>query len=288
MVHKPAVTVTSDDDLESWLGFFRAGNVVVLGGAGVSTDSGIPDYRDDQGRFKHGKPIDFRDFSAAIEVRRRYWARSMVGYSRVKHAEPNAAHVALCRLERQGAVDLVITQNVDGLHQRAGSRNVLDLHGRLDRVLCLGCGAMLTRDAMQRRLFDENPDWVARAAEPHGVAPDGDAIVVEPDVRDLRVPSCVRCGGVLKPDVVFFGEHVPSERGALAAAAVEQARSLLVVGSSLMVFSGYRFVRQANRLGLPVLVINRGITRADDVASLRAHGNVGAVLSRLSTALGPA
>jgi NAD-dependent SIR2 family protein deacetylase len=174
---------------------------------------------------------------------------------------------------------------VDGLHQRAGSQNELDLHGRIDRVVCLGCQRGTTRDQVQLQLLALNPSYVPRPAEPHRVAPDGDAIVLDPG-HDFVVPACSPCGGVLKPDVVFFGEHVPSERSRRAAQAIDTARALLVVGSSLMVFSGYRVVRQATQLGVPVLVINRGTTRADSVAALRAHGNAGELLLRLSQGLG--
>lgn len=276
-----AFAATADEP--SWLQILREGGVVVLTGAGVSTDSGIPDYRDDAGRFKHAKPIDYRDFVAGPDVRRRYWARSMVGYEHLKDAQPNPAHRALCELERAGATGLLITQNVDGLHERAGSREVLDLHGRIDRVVCLDCGQGTSRAALQGRLLASNPAWSAPAR--HRIAPDGDADLTRSDFDDFAVPACVACGGVLKPDVVFFGEHVPADRSARAAAAVARARALLVVGSSLMVWSGYRFVRQAAAANIPVLVINRGTTRADSVARLRLQGNAGDLLTALAQEL---
>jgi NAD-dependent SIR2 family protein deacetylase len=204
----------------------------------------------------------------------------MVGYPRVRDAQPNPAHAALGELERLGIVDFVVTQNVDGLHQRAGTRNVLDLHGRLDRVVCLGCAARYSREVVQTWLEERNPELVGTTTLGAPTAPDGDSRL-ERVSADFDVPGCSQCGGLLKPDVVFFGEHVPPERVERANRAVEEALGLVVVGSSLMVFSGFRFVRLAARLGVPVLVVNRGITRADDLATLKLDGSAGERLQQL-------
>jgi NAD-dependent SIR2 family protein deacetylase len=250
--------------------------IAVLTGAGCSTGSGIPDYRDDSGNWKHRQPMHFAEFTATAAARQRYWARSFAGWRRIAGAKPNAAHAALARLEEQGRVTAVITQNVDGLHRRAGSHNVIDLHGVLDRVRCLDCAAVTRRDALQRRLGALNTSW--RAA-PAALAPDGDARLADADVLDFVVADCEDCGGVLKPDVVFFGESVPVERVAAASERVLAASALLVVGSSLMVLSGFRFARLAFEAGLPVAVLNRGVTRADSLASHRLAGDCGELLA---------
>ena len=257
------------------------GGVVALTGAGVSTESGIPDYRDERGQWKRPEPMQYREFTSSEASRRRYWARSLLGFSVLGAARPNLAHLALADLERRGAISLVITQNVDGLHQAAGSREVVDLHGRIDRVVCLACQRRTPRSSLQHELLALNPGWADRAAV---VAPDGDADPGDADYENFRVPSCI-CGGVLKPDVVFFGEHVPKDRVERAMSALESARSLLVVGSSLMVFSGYRFVRAAQRLGISVAVINRGHTRADAVAAIKISGEAGNTLGQVASQL---
>ncbi len=263
-----------------------AGTVTVLTGAGVSTASGIPCYRDRDGYWQHPAPVQFADFVARDAVRQRYWARSFAGWSRQAGAAPNLAHRSLAGLEVLGVLDTLITQNVDGLHQRAGSRRVVDLHGRLDRVICLDCGHSLERSGWQDRLLALNPSFHARVAAMH---PDGDAELAEPDVRQFAVPDCDACGGIVKPDVVFFGEAVPADRVADAMGAVERSGALLVAGSSLMVFSGLRFVRQAAELGKPVAIVNQGRTRADDVAALRIDADCGALLHELHRLLrGPA
>lgn len=250
------------------------GDVVVLTGAGVSTDSGIPAYRDEEGRWKQSAPMQFRDFTGAELSRQRYWARSMVGWARMAEARPNAAHEALAELERRDLLRLLITQNVDGLHSAAGSRNVVDLHGRLDRVICLQCRQLSARHELQARLVADNPSFVG---ERFVVRADGD-VELNVDYTRFRVAPCVECGGVLKPDVVFFGENVPAPRVQTAMAALEGARALVIVGSSLMVFSGFRFARAAARLGVPIAIVNRGKTRADELSSLRVDGNVGETL----------
>lgn len=256
-----------------------AGKVFVLTGAGVSTDSGIPDYRDDRGAWKVRAPVQYRDFVGSDAVRRRYWARSMRGFSRMAEARPNAAHRALSALETEGAISLLVTQNVDGLHRRGGSQNVVDLHGRLDQVRCLGCGAITERAALQSELEGHNPDFLLKTAV---IRPDGDAELSDVDYQRFEVVPCAACGGILKPHVVFFGEHVPAERVAQAMAALEAARSLLIAGSSLMVFSGFRFARAAARRGVPIAIVNRGVTRADDLATVSLRGNVGQILSALA------
>lgn len=257
--------------------------VVVLTGAGCSTDSGIPDYRDADGRWKHRRPTLYQDFMARHLVRRRYWARSMAGWPRVAAARPNAAHHALARLEASGPVAGLITQNVDGLHRAAGQRALVELHGRLDRVVCTDCGRALDRAGLQAELLRLNPGWEARL-DTH--APDGDAHLEGADYRAFRVPGCPGCGGVLKPDVVFFGESVPAGRVADAAAWLEAADALLVAGSSLGVWSGLRFARWAHAAGIPVLAVNRGRTRADPLLDLKVEMDCGRALQGLAEALG--
>ena len=260
-----------------------ADRIVALTGAGCSTDSGIPDYRDDAGAWKRKPPVFYADFVRSEGVRRRYWARSLVGWPSFASARPNAAHVALADLEASGRLHHVVTQNVDGLHQRAGSRRVIDLHGRLDQVACLSCGAVEGRERYQGRLADANPAFApGRAAR----APDGDADLPDADVSALCVPECTTCGGVLKPSVVFFGENVPGERVRDAYARVADADLLLVAGTSLRIFSGWRFVAAAAERGTPVVIVNRGATRGDDVAALRVGGSVGEILGQLVARLG--
>jgi NAD-dependent SIR2 family protein deacetylase len=250
------------------------GDVVVLTGAGVSTDSGIPAYRDEEGRWKQSAPMQFRDFTGSESSRRRYWARSMVGWARMARAEPNEAHRALSEMERRGLLRLLITQNVDGLHSLAGSENVVDLHGRLDRVVCLACQAVSSRADLQARLEAENPEFLGQSFVTRA---DGD-VELAVDYERFRLAACASCGGVLKPDVVFFGENVPAERVERAMASLQGARALVVAGSSLRVFSGFRFARAAARLSVPIAVVNLGKTRADELASLRLAGNVGELL----------
>jgi NAD-dependent SIR2 family protein deacetylase len=240
--------------------------LAVLTGAGVSTGSGIPDYRDEQGDWKRARPVEFRPFMTDPKVRRRYWARSTIGWPIVQRARPNGAHHALARMEKSGRVRLLITQNVDGLHAAAGSREVLDLHGRLDLVRCMSCDSTLPRADLQHELLARNPGWSRVEGR---VAPDGDVHLEGRDEEGFIVPDCARCGGILKPDVVFFGEAVPRERVDRAFEAVADADALLVVGSSLMVYSGYRFAEAAATAGKPVAAINLGRTRADHLLSLK-------------------
>jgi NAD-dependent SIR2 family protein deacetylase len=263
-----------EQDLSSLGALFAAGDVMVLTGAGVSTDSGIPAYRDEEGRWKQSAPMQFRDFIGPELQRQRYWARSMVGWQRMARAEPNAAHRALAELERRGRLALLVTQNVDGLHSAAGSQNVIDLHGRLDRVVCLSCKSLSSRSALQTRLVAANESFLG---ESFVTRADGD-VELTVDYSRFQVMPCLECGGMLKPDVVFFGENVPAPRVEAAMQGLREARALVIVGSSLMVFSGFRFARAAARLNVPIAVVNRGKTRADELSALRVDGNVGELL----------
>ena len=255
----------------------------VLTGAGVSTASGIPDYRDRDGRWKRAEPIRGQVFRRDERARRRYWARSYVGWPRVAAAQPNAGHRALAGLERAGLIRQLVTQNVDGLHQRAGSQRVLDLHGRLDQVDCLDCGRRLPRGRVQQMLADANPG--VRPASPAVSAPDGDALLEAAAEAGFSVPPCPDCGGLLKPSVVFFGENVPRPRVERAFARLDASGGLLVVGSSLTVFSGYRFCLRAAERGLPIALLNRGRTRADDLVALKLDADCGDVLDAAVTSL---
>lgn len=262
--------------LQSFHAFLcNARSLVVLSGAGVSTGSGIPDYRDRNGDWKYSQPIQFGEFMKSAAARRRYWARSYIGWRRFSRAKPNAAHQALARLEEGGKVDTVITQNVDRLHSEAGSRSVIDLHGNLAKVRCMNCGVVTERADFQAALAAANPGWTAKAKH---IRADGDAELVKDAEADFSVPGCADCTGIVKPDVVMFGESVPKERVREAMDAVDRADSLLVVGSSLMVFSGYRFARRADELGTPLAIVNRGRTRADDIAAVRIDEDCAEVL----------
>jgi NAD-dependent SIR2 family protein deacetylase len=271
----------SEDGARRVAALVAEGGVLVLTGAGVSTESGIPDYRDESGQWKRSPPMQYREFIGSEARRRRYWARSVLGFKVLGHAQPNLAHRVLADFQRRGLVSAIVTQNVDGLHQAAGADNVIDLHGRIDQVVCLGCGRTSSRASLQHELEAQNPEWAARAGI---IAPDGDADPGGADDSEFHVVACP-CGGLLKPDVVFFGENVPVARVEATLAALESSRSLLVVGSSLMVFSGYRFVRAAARLGRPIAVINRGQTRADAVAVAKLEGDAGARLSEIAARL---
>lgn len=251
--------------------------LTILSGAGCSTASGIPDYRDDLGNWKHRQPMQFSDFVADAGNRRRYWAQSFAGWSRIASAKPNRAHLAIARLEKLGFVTCVVTQNVDDLHKTAGSERVIDLHGILRKIRCLKCDSTQPRKQFQQELRDANPGWDACIS---GIAPDGDAKLSREDFAAFNVPDCTRCGGILKPDVVFFGESVPAERVANAQQYLQQSDALLVVGSSLMVFSGYRFARSANENRKPIAIVNRGTTRADDLATYKMTGDCADVLSQ--------
>ena len=275
--------VMSDSRLEDFIAAHR--RLFVLTGAGCSTGSGIPDYRDEQGAWKRTPPVTYQAFVGDGITRRRYWARSLVGWPRIAQAQPNAAHRALVALEAQGRCSQLLTQNVDGLHQAAGSRAVIDLHGRLDAVVCLGCGASSSRADVQRRLAEANPAWAGLAA---GAAPDGDADLEDRDFATFQIPACDACDGIVKPDVVFFGENVPRARVDAAMARLAQADAMLVVGSSLMVYSGLRFVHAAVRAQIPVAAVNLGRTRADDLLRFRMAAPCGDALRFLLGADVPA
>lgn len=258
----------------------RHRRVLVLTGAGLSTASGIPDYRDKDGVRKGRAPIQGPEFRRSDMVRRRYWARSLLGWPTLAGAAPNPGHLALAAMERHGAVAHVITQNVDGLHQRAGSRRLIELHGNIHNVVCLACQASYARAAIQQRLLDDNPRW-QQADQPVRALPDGDAQVEPEALEQFTIPDCERCGGVLQPDVVFFGDNIPPQRTQAALQAMDDADALLVVGSSLMVFSGYRFCRMAAQDGKPIAAINAGVTRADDLIGLKVAAAAQEVLPRL-------
>ena len=252
----------------------RHPRLVVLTGAGCSTESGIPAYRDREGAWAHRRPMTFAEFAGSAAARRRYWAGSLRGWPRVRDARPGPTHAALARLETLGRTARIVTQNVDGLHQKAGARRVVDLHGRLDAVECLGCGARVGRDDVQALLLAWNPGHATVAA---GARPDGDS-AVEAELDGFRVPDCRECGGVLKPAVVFFGENVPRPRVDEAMEALGRADALLVVGSSLMVWSGYRFVAAARARGRAVAAVNLGRTRADGELDLKLESECGPLL----------
>ncbi|WP_105101847.1 NAD-dependent protein deacetylase [Microbulbifer pacificus] len=253
----------------------RYPRLTVLTGAGVSTDSGIPDYRDRNGQWKRKPPVDHRDFMASSATRQRYWGRALIGWPVIRNSAPNPAHFHLAELERRGHIQLLITQNVDRLHQRAGSARVIDLHGRADEIRCMACDYRAMRQVVHDRSYDLNPDFRHYTAE---TAPDGDADL-EVDFSSFRVADCPDCSGILKPDVVFFGDNVPKERVQLAMDALRASDGLLVVGSSLMVYSGFRFCRYAKEWGKPIAALNFGKTRADDLIDLKLSAGIGETLA---------
>jgi NAD-dependent SIR2 family protein deacetylase len=263
----------------------RSRRLVVLTGAGCSTESGIPDYRSPGGAWTRHKPITYGAFVRSEEVRRFYWARSYRGWPRFAAARPNAAHRALADLEAGGRLHFLITQNVDDLHQEAGSRRVVQLHGRNRVVVCLDCQMEFPREAVQERLAALNASWLEKApwarlrGDEADFAPDGDAEMAQDAVGAFQAPPCVRCGGVLMPAVVFFGESVPREKVALAMDRVDESDAMLVAGSSLAVWSGFRFVKRATERGIPIAIVNIGPTRADELAALRIEAPCGSTLS---------
>jgi NAD-dependent SIR2 family protein deacetylase len=257
----------------------RHPRLLVITGAGCSTAAGIPDYRDENGAWKRREPMRYQLFTGDALARKRYWARSMLGWRTMAHAQPTAAHHALAQLEQAGRIVQLVTQNVDGLHQAAGSQAVVDLHGRIDTVCCLGCDARSARRVLQEQLMARNPDWLGLDVRS---LPDGDADLEGLDFAAFEVPDCPHCGGLLKPDVVFFGESVPRERVAAVREALAQSDAVLVAGSSLMVYSGYRFVDEAVAAGKPVAAVNIGRTRADPVLMLKVEAEVGGMLQALA------
>jgi len=262
--------------------------VAVLTGAGISTDSGIPDYRGPDS--PPSNPMTIRQFTTDPVFRQRYWARNHVGWRHMDETLPNAGHRALAALERAGAVAGIITQNVDLLHTKAGSSNVINLHGTYAQVICLGCGYTMTRAALAEHLEALNPGFIERAQAVGGleVAPDADAVIASAaDIAGFRYLDCPCCGGMLKPNIVYFGESVPNEIVAQACSMVENAEALLVVGSSLTVFSGYRFVRHAAANGIPVGIVNRGPTRGDDLATVKLENGCSETLVLLTDELLP-
>ena len=261
------MSIDAYDDLDLLFDFIdRHRRLFVLTGAGCSTASGIPDYRDANGDWKRARPVMVQDFLASEYTRKRYWARSLVGWQRMSTARPSDAHRALAALEQQGRMEQLVTQNVDRLHQAAGSGNVIDLHGRIDVVRCMRCPERLPRQQLQAELVRRNPRFAALDAL---TAPDGDADLDSIDFSAFDLPACEACGGVLKPDVVFFGENVPRERVQRAMDALERSDAMLVVGSSLMVYSGYRFAHAMAEAGKPIAAVNLGRTRADDLLALK-------------------
>ena len=260
--------------------------VAVLTGAGMSTDSGIPDYRGPDS--PPSNPMTIRQFTSDPVFRQRYWARNHVGWRHMDDTQPNAGHRAVAALQRNGVVNGVITQNVDLLHTKAGSRDVINLHGTYARVICLSCGQSRSRAALAKELDALNPGFAERVEAAGGlaVAPDADAVVA--DTTSFRYLDCASCGGMLKPDIVYFGENVPKSVVEQAFSLIDGADALLVAGSSLTVFSGYRFVRHAAALGIPVAIVNRGPTRGDDLATVKVDGGCSALLTLLSEELSPA
>jgi NAD-dependent SIR2 family protein deacetylase len=276
------VTLTlPDSDLTTLV---RNGSVTVLSGAGLSTESGIPDYRGPSGAFKRNHtPMTYQAFTRDAVARRRYWARSFLGWRMISRAAPNDGHRAVAALQQQGLVGTIITQNVDGLHQAGGASDVIELHGSLDQVICLDCGERTARLELDDRLRAAN-DGFGPDVDPDTVNPDGDVDLAEEHLDRFVVVDCVDCGGVLKPDVVFFGESVPKDRVSDCQAAVAEAGLLLVLGSSLTVYSGRRFVVQASQAGVPVAIVNQGPTRGDDHALVRVDAPLGPTLTALAAA----
>jgi NAD-dependent SIR2 family protein deacetylase len=269
--------VPSEDSAPALLAdLVASGDVMVLSGAGLSTESGIPDYRGPSGALRRHTPMTYQDFVRSPAGRHRYWARSFVGWRQIRSARPNAGHWAVAELEAAGLLTGIVTQNVDGLHQAAGARRVVELHGGLDRTVCLACGDVADRAALDERLRAVNSGFGPRAGE---VNPDGDAELPDELLDDFVMVGCLACGGgPLKPDVVFFGETVPRDRVDQCFELLERSSSLLVLGSSLTVMSGYRFVLRAAKLGLPVAIVNQGATRGDAKAALRIDAPLGVAL----------
>jgi NAD-dependent SIR2 family protein deacetylase len=279
--HECVTQTVQDSQLAALASLITAGGVAILSGAGLSTESGIPDYRGPTGVAWRAQPMTYQTFTGSAAARQRYWARSHLGWRAVAAAAPNRGHQAVAELERRGQLTGIITQNVDGLHQAAGARQVTELHGSLSRVRCLDCGQRTARTELDQRLRAANPGW---AAQPGQLNPDGDALLPDGAEARFQVVACAGCGGVLKPDVIFFGENVPRARVDSCYELVTGSRALVVLGSSLTVMSGYRFVRHAARLGIPVAIVNQGPTRGDPDAALTVDAPLGRTLSGLVAA----
>ena len=277
MLNTPTGGATaSERDVDRLADLMTGGGVVVLSGAGLSTESGIPDYRGETGAQRRGQPMTYQTFTRDPIARRRYWARSHLGWRTIADATPNAGHNAVTALADAGVVTGIVTQNVDGLHQASGARSVIELHGSLARVICLRCGDLMERHELHRRLTEANPVFQAEIAV---VNADGDVELDDADLTRFHAVDCGVCvGGMLKPDVVFFGESVPPARVASSFALVESARLLLVLGSSLTVMSGRRFVLRALKLGIPVAIVNQGTTKESHRADVVVDGRLGVVL----------
>jgi NAD-dependent SIR2 family protein deacetylase len=269
---------------------FTIGNVAILSGAGLSTESGIPDYRGPSGQARLARssgtaqPMTYQAFTGSAEARQRYWARSHLGWRHVTGAAPNAGHRTVAALERAGLVSGIITQNVDGLHQAAGARSVTELHGSLHRVVCLSCWERSSREVLDARLLAANPAWTAAVGAEPAVRADGDVALEE--TGGFTVVDCLSCGGLLKPDVVFFGENVPKPRVEECFSLVSSSSAVVVLGSSLTVMSGLRYVRRASSLGIPVVIVNQGTTRGDEQAAARLDAPLGSTLTALARELG--
>ena len=268
--------------IEALVATLHGRRVVALTGAGVSTESGIPDYRSPESAAKARRPIHGPEFVRSESLRRRYWARAMVGWTKFCEAQPGASHLAIAKLEARGVVKGTITQNVDRLHRAAGSRRVIELHGALAEVACLGCGHIEDRDDVQARMRERNAAWIDGPAP---MAPDGDADLPDDVIARFDVPTCTRCEGVLKPRVVFFGDSVPRAIVDEAFAWVDAADVLLVAGTSLAVFSGYRFLRRAAERGIPIAIVNRGPVRGEESATIKIEASTGDVLAAVADRL---
>ena len=273
---RPLANHDPEEAGELLAGFIRRHpRLMILTGAGVSTDSGIPDYRDGDGAWKRKQPVQHQDFMESFHTRQRYWGRSLIGWPVMRNATPNPSHFHIADLELLNHSNLVVTQNVDRLHQKAGSRAVLDLHGRADEVLCMSCGYRCPRDEVHERCADLNPGFREYTAT---TAPDGDADL-EVDFSDFRPADCPKCSGILKPDVVFFGDFVPKQRVTSALDMLKASDGLLVIGSSLMVYSGFRFCRYGKEWGKPMATLNLGRTRAEELVDLKLNARIGETLA---------
>ncbi|XP_053986416.1 NAD-dependent protein deacylase Sirt4-like isoform X1 [Hylaeus volcanicus] len=280
----PKCEQTKDSDLLRLKEFIdKHNNICILTGAGISTESGIPDYRSEGvGLYAKSsrRPVLYKDFCGSDVIRRRYWARNYVGWPRFSSIEPNNTHKVLKKLEDAKKVRCIVTQNVDNLHAKAGSRKVIELHGTAFKVMCLNCDRRICRYSLQDILDRLNPNMTATSQM---IRPDGDVDLSQEQVEEFVVPSCEACGGVLKPDIIFFGDNVPRQIVESVKYNVEHSDSLLILGSTLTTFSGYRIALQASNAGKPIAILNIGKTRADDLAKIKVEGRCGDVLSRIST-----